>query len=413
MSHLVLLTLGSRGDLQPLVALAIEYKKKISQHRLTIVAPIELHYVYQHLYDLHNIHSYSILQQAKSNKERIVERKQLWEACQILKPTKLVYTTFVLEGWSIAEKLKIPSVVVSFFSLDLYPIPDEFEAEIIKSFPKLYDSQLRSIWYPHIHHWMWRLFLEDMGDFREFILNLDPIPTCFDNIPPFIYAIDPDLFYGNREGATMGGFWSLMTKEKEINSNDNRSQQKPILLIHFGSMDTLSPILCNIDQCSIFLDEIQQRILEILAYNNNLFDIIWIISSQDTILYKLVKAKFTTGYNSRLRIISPAIDHAAFIQSHNVFGIIHHGGMNTCFTMIQLGIPQAIIPFMFDQHAWARKLTSIGLSKSISVNHSWVIVIDWMLLSLNNHIQHHWQNKVIQNTEKGFHDTIKILSNLS
>ncbi|KAI9480741.1 MAG: hypothetical protein EXX96DRAFT_649323 [Benjaminiella poitrasii] len=411
-NHLVLLTLGSRGDLQPLVALAIEYKKKFIKERLTIVAPRQLHCIYQHLYDLYNIDFYSLAQQAKSNSERWIEMKQMWEACQLLKPTKLLYTTFVLEGWSIAEKLKISSAVVSFFSLDLYPIPDDFESELKETFPELYYNQLKSIWHPHVQHWIWRLFLEDIGEFRESLLDLDPIPTCFNPLPPFIYALDPDLFQGNQAGTNICGFWPLLERadiEYQLNQDDN-IHQKPVLLINFGSMDTLSPILCNPDDCQTFVKQSKQRIAEILCHNS-LLNIVWIISDSNTVLYRLVKAAFN---HSRMHIIHPAINHRSFIQNHDVVGIIHHGGMNTCLTMVQLGIPQAIMPFMFDQNTWATKLASISLSKTITINKSWIETFDWMLQSSRSKNSTHlyWQNKVIENTRKGLDNAIEILFNL-
>lgn len=334
--------------------------------------------------------------QANSTTERFSETKQIWQLCKRLQPTLLVYTTFVLEGWSIAEKLDIPSVVISLFPLHLYPIPSTFKEEIKNEFGQLYHNRLKDIWYPHIQHWMWRLFLEDQGDFREFVLGLDPVPCDIAHrIPPFIYAIDPDLLcLTDPYNVFVCGFWTLLDFKKPIVTTTTR----PVLLINFGSMDTLSITLL---EPHAFLLQITTRLTEILDEFDQ-FDMIWIISNENTPLFK------QAIFNSERIQIMTAIDHLKLIKKYPVIGMIHHGGIGTCSTMVQLGVAQAILPFMFDQYHWADRLNSLGLSKTLNVNESWINTISWMLHD-NKHVPY-WKNKVVHNTMNGLNDAIELLS---
>ncbi|RUP45678.1 hypothetical protein BC936DRAFT_147869 [Jimgerdemannia flammicorona] len=137
-----------------------------------------------------------------------------------------------MEAWSIAEKICVPCVGVSMFVLDLWRVPDEFEAMLRDEYPDIYGvlttvkgynarakravgqdiisdvgdeasskrrrfrslstdipeqlswTQQRkvvppippSVNYEHVNHWLWRLFLDDIGEYRERTLGLCPVP---------------------------------------------------------------------------------------------------------------------------------------------------------------------------------------------------------------------------------------------
>ena len=84
----------------------------------------------------------------------------------------IVFNLFALEGYSLAEKLGIPSVAVSPFLLGRPP-PARFEEEFAAIYPTLF-SDLHTakeeegwVTWGHVDNWMWRLFLDDVGAFRE------------------------------------------------------------------------------------------------------------------------------------------------------------------------------------------------------------------------------------------------------
>ncbi|RCH83297.1 hypothetical protein CU098_007616 [Rhizopus stolonifer] len=289
------------------------------------------------------------------------EKRQVWQTCQACQPTVLVYTTFALEGWSIAEKLAIPSAVISLFPLDLYPIPDTFEQTIRQAMPTLYHQSLVKIWSPHIHHWMWRLFLEDQGDFRDQVLNIDPIP-CINRIPALFYALDPALF--QTDYFPVCGYWSLTLKEQVSIKTD-----RPLLVVHFGSMDTFAPCLC--DDPAIFVKRTMRQLYRILDTFD--LDIVWLVSDHTPLHQALIPYADT-----RIHILQP-MSHRAMIDQLDVIGMIHHGGIGTCSTLMQLCLPQAMLPFLFDQPYWADRLSELGIGLRLDLDRDWTEAVEWML----------------------------------
>jgi UDP:flavonoid glycosyltransferase YjiC (YdhE family) len=45
-----------------------------------------------------------------------------------------------------------------------------------------------------------------------------------------------------------------------------------------------------------------------------------------------------------------------------VRGVVHHGGAGTTATAARAGVPQLIVPHLFDQHHWAHRIQAVGLS---------------------------------------------------
>lgn len=94
----------------------------------------------------------------------------------------IVYNLFALEGHALAERLGVPGVAASPFVIDRAP-PTAFAARLEEAFPSLM-AVLRGagerggdgcVSYQDVDHWMWRLFLDDVGDFRH-ALALPPCP---------------------------------------------------------------------------------------------------------------------------------------------------------------------------------------------------------------------------------------------
>lgn len=351
-----------------------------------MVAPANLRDIFGNIYTKNDIRYYGITQ----SNDRMDEMKQVWKACSNLQPDKLVYTTFVLEGYSIAEKLCISSVVVSLFPLQLYPIPEDFETQVKSAYPELYKTNISPHW-PHVKHWMWRLYLDDQGDFRESILDLDPIPVIRDP-PTLIYALDPYLFHDfPHEISQAAGFWPLFSYSGSTTLS--LSIAVPILLIHFGSMDTLSMTLMEPET---FIRQISTRINEILC-NFETLHIVW-MATPDTSLYKQLLQKFN---HDRVHIIPPE-EHAYFNLNFKVIGVIHHGGISTCCSFIRYGVHQAILPFMFDQFYWAEVLASINISKTLNLETSWVDIVSWMYNKDDHALMKAVQETLEHNTQVGF-----------
>jgi vancomycin aglycone glucosyltransferase len=54
-----------------------------------------------------------------------------------------------------------------------------------------------------------------------------------------------------------------------------------------------------------------------------------------------------------------AVSHAALFP--RVAAVVHHGGAGTTTTAARAGVPQVLVPHLFDQHYWARRVCELGL----------------------------------------------------
>ncbi|KAI8967781.1 hypothetical protein BDF20DRAFT_212438 [Mycotypha africana] len=343
--------------------------------------------------------------------------RRVWEACQ-QQPSpisQLVFSTFVLEGFSIAEKLNIPSLVVSLFPLELFPMPDGFEEAVQEAYPAQYQAWKgkHNLWDTHIKPWMWRLLLEDQGDFRQDVLHLPLLPDLA-QAPQLVYAIDPDLWQNSPTGIPVCGCWSLhhVVDQEPSLPPAATTVSSPTLLVHFGSMDTLANVLIYPTQ-SDFVTHVKARLDELLTTLDHLH-ILWIVSS-DTLRTYLEQCLPST--QERLQILKSTGSHASLLQQHpSLVGAVHHGGIGTCFTMLELGLPQAILPFKFDQFYWSDQLAALHLSETLSEHASWVPAVSRMMMmkmqqsSKARAAALDWQMKCRKNTARGLNQVIRILS---
>ncbi|BDA42418.1 probable sterol 3-beta-glucosyltransferase at C-terminar half [Coccomyxa sp. Obi] len=89
----------------------------------------------------------------------------------------IVHNLFALEGFHIAEALGVPSVVVS--SCLPYPPPASFQTRFKAAYPCLWNAlqhQGEGVRWAEIEHWMWPLFTERWGAWRQERLCLPAVP---------------------------------------------------------------------------------------------------------------------------------------------------------------------------------------------------------------------------------------------
>ena len=53
------------------------------------------------------------------------------------------------------------------------------------------------------------------------------------------------------------------------------------------------------------------------------------------------------------------LDHRALFP--RVAAVVHHGGAGTTTAAARAGVPQVLLPEVYDQHYWARRVTDLGL----------------------------------------------------
>lgn len=356
----VIMTLGSRGDVQPYVALAKEMKKR--GHEAIICTGesfkgfieengIKFAKVYLDIMAMVKTPegkavleggSQNVLKTIKLTKEVLnpAFRKSFndfWQNAQ--GADVIIYHPKALVAVDIAEMLNIPCVSIPLVPMT-YPITE---------FPNLaisptgdFGKRLNRLSYS-ITKLGDIAFMREINDFRVKTLKIEKRKAGAYTYQrggkhiPIIYPVSPSLFANVKswEGKVfLSGFFHLETEQKlEQNIMDFISKGEKPVVISFSSMPLKNP---------------------------------------DFFMGKMVEAVINTG--NRAIIISGESgmqfdndDDIMMVKQvpHDILfphakGIIHHGGIGTTAIALRSGVPQLIIPFSVDQPFWANRLYKMG-----------------------------------------------------
>jgi vancomycin aglycone glucosyltransferase len=70
--------------------------------------------------------------------------------------------------------------------------------------------------------------------------------------------------------------------------------------------------------------------------------------------------------SERVFVVDGAVDHRALFPRCSA--IVHHGGAGTTAQAARAGVPQVLVPHMFDQHHWAARVTELGVGVGASLS---------------------------------------------
>ncbi|KAJ3202058.1 hypothetical protein HDU82_007644 [Entophlyctis luteolus] len=334
-----------------------------------------------------------------TNSTRDAELSGLTQALLQSKADAIVFNLFALEAFSIAEKLQIPCLAVStFFACDFGP-PESFEMELAKTeFASWLFLPENVSWLTAVKHWMWRLFLDDHGSYREQVLELPPIPnfSLFKQPPSLVYLMEECLFNLTGvspsqlpESVSIAGMFLEKAGRCVPSSNETvnsqipeltaflNSCQKKIIHIGFGSMDGLHPSIAK-EQDTIIA--IVHKI--ICSLQSNGIAAIWVISARNP--YLLVQKVIASCSYHDILVVTGEISYCHLFNSGIVCGSLNHGGLGTATQVLQAGLKQVIAPFMFDQRKWGERLQHAGLGRVLSDslemvgNHELTDALEWL-----------------------------------
>ncbi|KAK3258168.1 hypothetical protein CYMTET_32777 [Cymbomonas tetramitiformis] len=123
---------------------------------------------------------------AEAEKHTWYQREELLEACRDLlqalphgSDALIVFNLFALEGWHLAEFFGVRCLAAS-PCLVPYSAPSGFQGRFKKSLPALH-ARLQAaaegeVTWREVDHWMWPLFTERWGAWRQYRLRLPPVP---------------------------------------------------------------------------------------------------------------------------------------------------------------------------------------------------------------------------------------------
>jgi sterol 3beta-glucosyltransferase len=355
------LTLGSRGDVQPYVALAKELRKNghealvctgASFKKLIQENGVGFHEATADLMAIldseegkkvFNGGNYNILKMLSFAKEVIspAYRKSMDDFLHASKGSDLIiYHPKALGAVDISGYLNIPCISMPPVPI-IYPIT-EFPNFAISSNKNL-GSFLNKLTYKATSL-AESSNIKDINDFRRKSLNLPKRKSgelmfkVKGNNIPIIYPISPFLFNeveSWKDRVFLPGFFFLDMGEASLDKEleDFLERGKSPIVVSFSSMPLKNP--------TAFKEKLVQALKE--------------TGNRAVILTGTSGMTFENEDNIFATAKAP---HRLIFKRSK--GIIHHGGVGTMSEALLSGVPQLIMPFTVDQPFWAHRLHSKG-----------------------------------------------------
>ncbi len=362
--HITILTLGSRGDVQPFIALGVGLQQAGCKVRIASQAIFESD-IRSHGFEfalmsgnpkeavesaqgqamLKSKNPIAFVRRLGNLLEPILKPVLLdsWEACQ--GTDVIIGGGFPFWGIDIAEKLGVPFYYA--YLTPSYPttaFPNPLTPQHLDKLGGIYNR----FTYTLTNQIFWQFFRKPINDFRKSILDLPPIgirQNAFTNMEDtkvnYLIGCSPCVHpkpkdWSNRVHLT--GYWFLDAPDDFIPPGDLVEFLKagsPPVYIGFGSMggeeaQKISEIALKA------LDKTNQRGIFLSGWSgikNSLPDTIFQIEN---------------------------IPHSWLFPQMSC--IIHHGGAGTTGATFRSGVPGIIIPFFGDQPFWAYTAAKLGVS---------------------------------------------------
>jgi sterol 3beta-glucosyltransferase len=362
--RIVIIAPGTRGDVQPYIALGKElqqaghYVRLVSHHNFEALAcahglefwpmagdvqAIVQSETMQARIEQGNFISL-IAQMAKESKLAAVQSAQ--DALAATREMDLVLTGMggMFTGFAVAEKLKLPC-------LQAYLVPftptRQFASVLAPALPGWLGTTPNRISHHLTRQVMWQGFRSADALARQKVLNLPPAPRkgpfdsdCTRGLPvlygfsPAVIPAPPD--WGSEISVT--GYWFLDAPSEWSPPpalSDFLETGPPPVYIGFGSMSSRSP------------EAAARLVLEALH-----------ISGQRAVLLSGWGGLKPNDLPASVFMVE-AIPHAWLFP--RMAAVVHHGGAGTTAAGLKAGVPSLVIPFFGDQPFWGRRIAELGV----------------------------------------------------
>ncbi len=363
--NITIFATGSRGDVQPYIALAHGLQQHGHRVRLASFADaaqwaseagIEFFPLAANFSQFLNSESGIAMMETERNlvahiraisrfSRRLAQSEGYWESYEkaCYGAELVVYSVNAPQGFHLAEKLKLPSVAATYlpvltptgsFASPMWPA-DVRLGGLYNRFTHLVVEQL-----------MWQPFRGMINDWRKRYLNLPPVSV----FGPFrkmresliLYGYSPQLLPKPKDwspSVEVTGYWFLdrpadWRPPSEL--VDFLKAGPPPVYIGFGSMDDRHP-----EKLVTLAVEALQR------------------SRQRGLIF----ADWKKVDASRLPDNVFKVEYIPFAWLfRQVAAAVHHGGAGTTAETLRAGIPSITVPFYSDQPFWARRLEGLGVA---------------------------------------------------
>lgn len=414
--RIAIFTLGSRGDVQPYVALGVEalkynhevvictgesFKSFIEDNNIEFAkADLDLMALLQteEGQEIFNNGTKHIIKAMKYAKEKVnpAYRKTMEQFYNCAKNADIIiYHPKSFGAQDLALKLDIPCICISPVPF-IYPI-EEFPNLVVYSQGSL-GKYINKLTYIPIKY-ADASNIKEINDFRKNVLNMSTRKSgiyaySINNKPiPIVYPISKYLFedvktWDNR--VYLPGFIFLENKEDKLDKEiyEFISKGSKPIVVSFSSMPLKNP------------HKFKETLVKALSKSNNRAIVLTGVSGMN----------FENEEN--ILPVSSAPHNMLFPLSK---GIMHHGGVGTMASALKAGKPQLIMPFSVDQPFWANRLYKLGYAiKPLSENS---LTVEDLINSFKEMDKEQYINSATEimkklNSENGNENLIKYIENI-
>jgi UDP:flavonoid glycosyltransferase YjiC (YdhE family) len=359
---ITILSVGTRGDVQPYIALGLGLRAAGNDVRIAAASNFEqfvreygLEYAQlegnfrelmetdtmQQLMARHNpIHAYhEITMMLRHILESFAADS--WKVCQ--DTDAVIFSTVAVTGYHVAEKLNIPSCWAP-----LQPInrTRSFPSVI---FPMSNNRNGMINWFTHIaeEQLAWQPSRRFINAWRRDTLGLEPLPLIGPNSflekrhYPVIYGYSPTVLPKPSDWGDwihVSGYWFLdhpKDWQPPTGLVNFIKAGKPPIYIGFGSMNNREA----------------KKMTQIIV---------------DAVTLGKERAVLATGWGSLADVNLPDTIYKVDAIPHDwlfpqMAAAVHHGGAGTTAAALRAGIPSVIIPHIMDQTFWGQRVFDLGV----------------------------------------------------
>lgn len=414
--RIAIFTLGSRGDVQPYVALGVEalkynhevvictgesFKSFIEDNNIEFAkADLDLMALLQTEagQEVFNNGTKHIIKAMKYAKEKVnpAYRKTMEQFYNCAKNADIIiYHPKSFGAQDLALKLDIPCICISPVPF-IYPI-EEFPNLVVYSQGSL-GKYINKLTYIPIKY-ADASNIKEINDFRKNVLNMPTRKSgiyaySINNKPiPIVYPISKYLFedvktWDNR--VYLPGFIFLENKEEKLDKEiyEFISKGSKPIVVSFSSMPLKNP------------HKFKETLVKALSKSNNRAIVLTGVSGMN--------------FENEENILAvPSAPHNMLFPLSK--GIMHHGGVGTMASALKAGKPQLIMPFSVDQPFWANRLYKLGYAiKPLSENS---LTVEDLINSFKEMDKEEYINSATEimkklNSENGNENLIKYIENI-
>jgi FkbM family methyltransferase len=285
----------------------------------------------------------------------------------------VVINLFAVEGFHIAEALGVPCAIVSPCHIP-YDAPRNVVRDIKQGYPGLYDAE--------VEHWAWVLFdTTRWAHWRVTELGLDDVPFLERPMKTqLIYAIPPSIYpipgYLPDTVRATGFFFPPEGWEREVivpTRMQNFFQGSVVCIAlstcwdKMGTLGNDEDAIRFIRACHSSLKSLGLRGFLLLSTLDSVLGRAWTSVFRKRKLANDSKVERETNWLDGDDVLQAYVGSFPYEQLFSFcFAAFHHGGSGSVAEAIRAGIPQIILPTVFDQQHWAERMQWLSVAKILS-----------------------------------------------